>query len=166
MFTEEPMATTMPALDSEAPDFELHDHTGATVRLADLRGQWVVLYFYPKDDTPGCTTEACSFRDSWSALRDAGAVVLGVSPDTAASHQKFAAKYELPFPLLVDSANHDTARAYGAWGMKRNYGKEYVGLIRSTFVINPQGRVAKVWAKVTTAGHGEKVLEWLRANRG
>ncbi len=159
------MATTMPALDSEAPNFDLKDHMGQVVRLADLRGQWVVLYFYPKDDTPGCTKEACSFRDNWSALQEAGAVVLGVSPDSAASHQKFVEKYELPFPLLVDTPNRDTARAYGAWGMKKNYGKEYEGLIRSTFVISPQGRVAKVWPKVTTEGHGTKVLEWLLANR-
>lgn len=156
------MATTLPAVDTEAPSFELEDQSGAPVRLRDLRGQWVVLYFYPKDDTPGCTREACSFRDNYAALRGAGAVVLGVSADTAASHARFAGKYDLPFTLLVDADDHAVARAYGAWGTKSSYGKTYEGILRSTFLINPQGRVARVWSKVRPDGHGEAVLQALR----
>ncbi|MCC7364156.1 MAG: thioredoxin-dependent thiol peroxidase [Dehalococcoidia bacterium] len=151
----------MPALDSEAPDFDLRDQAGAHVRLRDLRGSWVVLYFYPKDDTPGCTKEACNFRDNHAALAEAGAVVVGVSADSEAAHQKFAAKYELPFQLLVDG-EHEVARAYGAWGTKNMYGKTYEGLIRSTFIISPDGRVAKVWPKVKPDRHGDEVLAWLR----
>lgn len=156
----------MPAVDTEAPVFDLEDQSGAHVDLRDLRGKWVVLYFYPKDDTPGCTKEACNFRDNHDALQAAGAVVLGVSPDTAKAHQRFTAKYELPFQLLVDGADHDVARAYGAWGLKKNYGKEYEGIIRSTFVINPAGRIAQAWPKVKADGHGAEVLAWLEANKG
>lgn len=153
----------MPAPEpgSAAPDFDLQDQAGDHVRLAGLKGTWVVLYFYPRDDTPGCTREACSFRDNHAALRAQGAVVLGVSPDTAVTHQKFATKYELPFQLLVDDKEHSVARAYGAWGMKKNYGKEYEGMIRSTVVIAPDGRVGRVWSKVKPDAHGEEVLKWL-----
>ena len=153
----------MPAPEpgSAAPDFDLQDQAGDHVRLAGLKGTWVVLYFYPRDDTPGCTREACSFRDNHAALRAQGAVVLGVSPDTAVTHQKFATKYELPFQLLVDDKEHSVARAYGAWGMKKNYGKEYEGMIRSTVVIAPDGRVARIWPKVKPDAHGEEVLKWL-----
>ena len=124
----------------KAPAFTLKDRRGKKVKLSDFKGKYVVLYFYPKDNTPGCTTEACDFRDEHSALQKAGAVVLGVSPDSAASHQKFAAKYELPFPLLVD-ADHAVAEKYGAWGEKSLYGRKFMGIIRSTFLIGPDGKM-------------------------
>lgn len=155
----------MPAVDTEAPDFTLKDQDGESVSMRDLRGKWVVLYFYPKDDTPGCTKEACSFRDNHGQLQQRGAVVLGVSGDSEASHRKFADKYELPFPLLVD-ADHGVAKAYGAWGTKSNYGRTYEGVIRSTFVIGPDGRIAKVWPKVKPAEHGQEVLNWLTQHGG
>ena len=148
---------------AEAPPLELKDQAGTVHRLHDYHGRWVVLYFYPKDDTPGCTKEACSFRDNHAAIQAAGAVVLGVSADSPASHQRFAEKYRLPFPLLVDD-DHSVARAYGAYGMKKNYGREYEGVIRSTFVIDPAGCIAKVYAKVKTDTHGADVLAWLQAN--
>ena len=151
---------TMPDVETEAPAFQLKDQSGATVDSRDLKGKWVVLYFYPKDDTPGCTKEACSFRDNFGALTATGAVVLGVSGDSEASHQKFQAKYELPFQLLADPGNK-VARAYGAWGTKQNYGKTYEGIIRSTFIIGPDGRVAKVWRRVKPDVHGQEVLTWL-----
>ncbi len=147
-----------------APPFSLPDQSGETVSLAGLAGRWVVLYFYPRDDTPGCTKEACNFRDNHAALKAAGAVVLGLSPDTGAAHAKFAAKYGLPFQLLVDDKEHTTARAYGAWGMKKNYGKEYEGMIRSTVIVDPAGKVAKVWGRVKPDAHGDEVLTWLKAN--
>ena len=149
---------------SDAPGFTLKDQSGADVSLAGLAGKWVVLYFYPRDDTPGCTREACNFRDSHAELVAAGAVVLGMSPDKEAAHRKFAEKYGLPFQLLVDTENHDVAGAYGAWGLKKNYGKEYEGMIRSTVLISPEGKVAKVWARVKPDAHGEEVLAWLLAN--
>ncbi|HMO97029.1 MAG TPA: thioredoxin-dependent thiol peroxidase [Tepidiformaceae bacterium] len=148
---------------ADAPDFTLPDQNGDAVALADLRGKWVVLYFYPRDDTPGCTREACNFRDNHRAIQEAGAVVLGVSGDSTASHAKFAQKYSLPFPLLADDGNQ-VARAYGAWGEKKNYGKTYEGIIRSTMVIGPDGKIAKVWKSVKPDAHGEQVLEWLKAN--
>src|SRR5690606_29686927 len=128
--------------------------------LEDLKGKWVVLYFYPRDNTPGCTREACNFRDNYSDLQAEGAVVLGVSGGSAASKTKFATKYELPFPLLIDS-EHEIARAYGAFGLKKNYGREYEGITRSTVLIDPDGKVAKVWPKVKPDDHGSQVLEWL-----
>jgi thioredoxin-dependent peroxiredoxin len=152
-----------PEPGTDAPDFTLPDQDGNSVALAKLRGKWVVLYFYPRDDTPGCTKEACNFRDNHGAIEAAGAVVLGVSGDTTASHAKFAQKYSLPFPLLADEGNQ-VARAYGAWGEKKNYGKTYEGIIRSTMIIGPDGRVAKVWKSVKPDAHGEQVLEWLKAN--
>ncbi len=155
---------TMPQTGTQAPVFNLDDQAGQKHELRDYRGKWVVLYFYPKDDTPGCTKEACSFRDNYGAIQAAGAVVLGVSADSAASHQKFAAKYDLPFTLLVDDDDHSAARAYGAYGMKKQYGREYEGVIRSTFIIDPAGCIAKSWAKVKTDTHGADVLAWLRAN--
>jgi peroxiredoxin Q/BCP len=154
---------TMPAVGTEAPAFALRDQAGATVDSRNLKGSWVVLYFYPKDDTPGCTKEACNFRDNHGALKARGAVVLGVSGDSEASHQKFQTKYELPFQLLSDPGN-EVARAYGAWGTKHNYGKTYEGIIRSTFVIGPDGRVAKVWKRVKPDAHGQEVLAWLSEN--
>lgn len=143
-----------------APDFELESDSGATVRLSDLHGRKVVLYFYPKDDTPGCTTEACELRDRTPEIEARGAVVLGVSPDGLKSHQKFKAKYELPFTLLSDP-DHTVAEAYGAWGEKKRYGKTYEGILRSTFVIDEEGVIEKVFAKVKPKGHGDQVLEAL-----
>ena len=143
-----------------APDFELTSDEGETVTLAALRGKPVVLYFYPKDDTPGCTTEACEFRDAYDRFRDQGVEILGVSPDTEASHQKFKSKYELPFTLLADP-DHRTAEAYGVWKEKKNYGKTYMGIERSTFVIDADGKVAKAMRGIRPAGHAAKVLETL-----
>jgi peroxiredoxin Q/BCP len=154
----------MPAAGEAAPPFALPDQAGASVALEDLRGRWVVLYFYPRDDTPGCTREACDFRDQHGAISAAGATILGLSPDTAAAHAKFAAKYGLPFQLLVDGPGHAVARAYGAWGLKKNYGKEYEGMIRSTVIIDPEGRVAKTWPRVKPDAHGQEVLAWLKEN--
>ena len=152
-----------PEPGAEAPTFSLSDQDNNEVSLAGQAGKWVVLYFYPRDDTPGCTKEACNFRDNHAAIQAAGAVVLGVSGDSTASHGKFAQKYSLPFSLLADDGNK-VARAYGAWGEKKNYGKTYEGIIRSTVIIGPDGKVAKVWKSVKPDGHGEQVLEWLRAN--
>lgn len=154
-----------PEPGESAPAFSRKDQAGNEVTLDQLRGKWAVVYFYPKDNTPGCTREACNFRDNFGALRAAGAEVLGVSGDSAASHQKFAEKFELPFTLLVDDGN-EMARAYGAWGTKHNYGKTYEGIIRSTVVVDPEGKVAKVWKRVTPDAHGAEVLEWLKANAG
>lgn len=153
------MAITLEAGD-RAPAFTLKDQDGTTHRLKDYRGQTVVLYFYPRDDTPGCTKEACSFRDHFDAIQAAGAVVLGVSADDAASHQRFREKYDLPFPLLVD---HDAkvATKYGAWGEKVLYGRTVTGMTRSTFIVGPDGKLRKVWKRVRAAGHGEQVLKAL-----
>ncbi len=142
---------------AQAPAFALPADDGSTVRLADLRGRTVVLYFYPKDDTSGCTTEACEFRDSWRAVQAAGAVVLGVSPDDVASHRKFKAKYALPFPLLADT-DHAVAEAYGAWGEKSMYGKKYFGILRMTFIIDGAGRIRTIFPKVKPKGHAAEVL--------
>jgi peroxiredoxin Q/BCP len=146
-----------------APAFAGKDQAGNEVSLASLRGSWVTLYFYPKDDTPGCTKEACNFRDNYGAIQAAMATVLGVSGDSQSSHEKFIAKYELPFSLLVD-ADHGIAQAFGAWGIKKNYGKEYEGVIRSTFIIDPAGKIARVWPRVKPDSHGAEVLAWLQAN--
>jgi peroxiredoxin Q/BCP len=153
------------SVDSQAPDFSLKDQFGNEVSLSSVKGTWAVIYFYPKDDTPGCTKEACNFRDNYGAIAATGARVLGVSADSAASHQKFAQKYELPFTLLVDEGNQ-MARSFGAWGPKSMYGKTYEGIIRSTYVLNPEGRVARVWPKVKPDSHGAEVLEWLKAHAG
>ena len=130
----------------KAPAFSMRNQDGNTVTLGDYAGKNVVLYFYPKDDTPGCTVEACAFRDEHSALEKKGAVVLGVSGDDEKSHQKFIKKFNLPFPLLVD-ADHKAAEAYGAWGEKNMYGRKYMGFIRSTFLIGPDGAVKAAWAQ-------------------
>ena len=150
-----------PRIGEDAPDFTLNDQAGRGVHLAGLRGRFVVVYFYPKDDTPGCTKEACNLRDNHAAIQKAGAVVLGVSGDSGASHTKFAEKYELPFQLLVDADDHAVARSYGAYGLKKNYGKTYEGVIRSTVVVDPDGKVAKVWPRVKPDTHGDVVLAWL-----
>ncbi|MEE4360593.1 MAG: thioredoxin-dependent thiol peroxidase [Pseudomonadales bacterium] len=146
-----------------APAFTLKDTDGNKVSLKDFRGRSVVLYFYPKDDTPGCTKEACGFRDLWGALGDAGAVVLGVSPDDGASHRRFVDKYALPFTLLSDP-EHKVMEKYGAWGEKNMYGRKSMGVIRSTVLIGPDGKVKKHWAKVAKAeAHPQKVLDALLA---
>ncbi len=146
-----------------APPFALPSDSGETISLAALKGKPVVLYFYPKDDTPGCTTEACEFRDNWKAVQRTGAVVLGVSPDGVASHRKFREKFALPFPLLADE-DHAVAEAYGAWGEKSMYGKKYYGVLRSTFIIDGAGSVRRVFEKVKPAGHAAEVLEALQAS--
>jgi peroxiredoxin Q/BCP len=145
----------------KAPAFSLKDQGGKTVKLADFKGKFVVVYFYPKDNTPGCTTEACDFRDEHTALMDMGTVVLGVSPDDEKSHQKFVAKHGLPFPLLVDT-DHAVAEKYGAWGEKNMYGRKMMGIIRSTFLIGPDGTLVRAWPKVKVAGHVEQVKQALQ----
>jgi thioredoxin-dependent peroxiredoxin len=140
-----------------APEFELESDAGETVTLASLRGKPVVLYFYPKDNTSGCTTQACGIRDAWSEFERAGAVVLGVSPDDVASHRKFKADFELPFTLLADP-EHETAEDYGVWVEKSRYGRTYMGIRRSTFVIDSDGKVARAIYDVTPATHAEDVL--------
>jgi thioredoxin-dependent peroxiredoxin len=147
---------------SPAPDFELQSDTGETVRLSALRGKPVVLYFYPKDHTSGCTTQACGIRDAWSEFERAGAVVLGVSPDDVASHQSFRADYELPFTLLADP-DHKVAHAYGVWAEKSRNGRTYMGIVRSTFVIGPDGAVQKAMRDVKPATHADDVLAALGA---
>jgi peroxiredoxin Q/BCP len=153
---------TMLGTGVKAPDFSLPADDGTTVTLARLRGRTVVLYFYPKDDTSGCTKEACGFRDSWEDVQQTGAVVLGVSPDGVASHQKFKNKYKLPFPLLADT-DHRVAEAYGAWGEKSMYGKRYKGILRTTFLIDGEGRIVRVFEKVKPEGHADEVLAALRS---
>lgn len=150
-----------PKPGTQAPAFSLRSHSGKSVALSDLAGKNVVLYFYPKDDTTSCTIEACGFRDSWSALRRAGAAVLGVSPDDVASHQKFRKKFKLPFPLLVD-AEHAVAERYGVWGEKSMYGRKHFGVLRTTFIINERGGIVTVFEKVRAKGHAAQVLEALR----
>ena len=140
-----------------APDFELKSDAGETVKLSDLRGKPVVLYFYPKDDTPGCTTQACAIRDAWNKFERAGAVVLGVSPDDESSHVRFKEKYELPFALLADT-EHSTAEDYGVWKEKNYAGKTYMGVERSTFVIDADGNVAKELRNVKPDTHADDVL--------
>jgi peroxiredoxin Q/BCP len=140
-----------------APDFELASDPGERVRLSDLRGRPVVLYFYPRDDTPGCTAEACGFRDLYARFRERGAVVLGVSPDREDSHARFRAKHGLPFTLLADS-EHEAAEAYGVWVEKTSYGKKRMSVKRSTFVIAPDGTIAEAMRGVKPEGHPEEVL--------
>ena len=144
----------------QAPDFTLADQAGNEVTLSGLRGRKVVLYFYPKDDTSGCTTQACGLRDRIDEFDAKGAVVLGVSPDSAASHTRFRTKYELPFTLLADTG-HVVAERYGVWQEKSMYGRTYWGVARTTFVIGADGRVEQVLEKVKPAGHAEQVLELL-----
>src|SRR5215208_2063454 len=140
-----------------APDFELADDAGERVKLSDFRGRPVVLYFYPKDDTPGCTTQACAIRDVYDAFEQRGAVVLGVSPDSETSHVKFKEKYGLAYTLLADP-DHHVADEYGTWVEKKNYGKTYMGIERSTFLIDSDGRVAKVMRRVKPDTHADEVL--------
>jgi peroxiredoxin Q/BCP len=149
----------------KAPAFALQDQDERTVRLSDFAGRWVVLYFYPKDDTPGCTTEACEFTDGIEDFEGLDAVVLGCSPDTPEKHRNLIAKYELEVRLLSDPT-HEVMEAYGAWGEKNMYGKVTVGVIRSTVIIDPDGRVAHRWKRVKAKGHAEKVRERLEELRG
>ncbi len=142
---------------SPAPDFELVSDSGERVRLSALRGRPVVVYFYPRDDTPGCTRQACGIRDAWSAFERAGAVVLGISPDTETSHARFKAKHRLPFTLLADPA-HEVAAAYGVWVEKKQYGKTRMGIERSTFVVAADGTVARVMRRVKPDSHAAQVL--------
>jgi peroxiredoxin Q/BCP len=149
--------STMPKVGELAPDFELRDDTGKAHRLSDRRGQFTVVYFYPADDTPGCTKEACAFRDNDAAFRNADAAVWGLSPQGPASKAAFRAKYGLPFTLLADE-DHAVADAYGAWGEKTNYGKTYWGILRASFLVGADGRVVRVWPKVNPEGHASEVL--------
>jgi peroxiredoxin Q/BCP len=151
---------SLPEVGGPAPAVALPDETGTVHDLTEQRGRWTILYFYPADDTTGCTTEACQFRDMHDDIVASDADIWGVSPDGAASHERFKTKYGLPFTLLSDE-DHAVADAYGAWGMKQNYGKEYMGLIRSSFLIDPDGRIAKAWAKVKADGHAAEVREAL-----
>ena len=143
---------------TSAPAFKTTDANGEDVSLKDLRGQKVVLYFYPKDDTPGCTKEACSFRDAFSKFKKSGITILGVSPDSEKSHQKFATKYKLPFTLLADK-EHAIADAYGVWGEKKFMGRTYMGVHRKTFLIDEKGKIKKVFEKVKPEEHADEVLE-------
>jgi thioredoxin-dependent peroxiredoxin len=146
--------------DQQAPDFTLPDQDGHEVTLSSLRGRPVVVYFYPKDDTPGCTTQACGIRDQWAEFEQAGAVVLGISPDDTASHARFREKYDLPHTLLADPEKR-VMEPWGAWGTKNMYGRETVGVIRSTVLVDGEGRVAKVWKRVQTKQHADQVLKAL-----
>ncbi len=155
----------MPKLGQKAPAFSLPSTSGSKVSLGDFAGKQVVLYFYPRDNTPGCTVEACDFRDRDAALRKAGAVVLGVSSDSLKSHDGFRAKHGLPFDLLVD-ADNAVAKAYGAYGEKLMYGKKVMGTVRSTFLIDAAGKLAAIWSPVKVAGHAEEVLAALGGAQG
>jgi thioredoxin-dependent peroxiredoxin len=146
---------------SKAPAFTLKADDGSKVKLSDLKGQPVVLYFYPKDDTPGCTKEACAFRDRSTELAKLGAKVFGVSPDSVESHTKFKSKFSLNFPLLADP-EHEIAEKYGAWREKNMYGKKSMGIQRSTYLIDAEGKVAKVWKKVSVDGHDQQVIDALQ----
>lgn len=145
----------------QAPDFMLLDEKGQIHHLSDYQGKYVLLYFYPKDDTPGCTTEACNFRDDYSQYDDANVIILGVSPDSPQSHAKFKNKYNLPFTLLADE-DHKVCDLFGVWGPKKSFGKEYEGVHRTTYLINPDGRIQKVYEKVSPANHSVEVLDELR----
>ena len=153
---------SMPQAGDLAPEVALPDEHGTIHALADRRGSWTVVYFYPKDDTPGCTTEACGFRDLHGELDGLDAEIWGISPDGAGSHAAFRAKYGLPFTLLSDE-DHAAADAFGAWGEKTSYGRTSMGIIRSSFLVDPDGRIATAWTRVKADGHADDVLEALRA---
>jgi peroxiredoxin Q/BCP len=146
----------------QAPAFELLDNEGKLHKLSDYQGQTIVVYFYPRDDTPGCTKEACSFRDAYADFREAGVEVIGISPDNEGSHSKFINKYQLPFVLLSDP-DHKVCDAFGAWGLKKMYGREYEGVYRTTFVIGPDGVIKHVFENVKPADHSQEVLEVVKA---
>lgn len=145
-------------LGDPAPDFTLPDQSGTAVKLAQFKGQRVVIYFYPKDDTPGCTKEACNFRDQWGAFEKHGITVLGISKDGASSHAKFIAKYDLPFTLLSDAEPCPVAEAYGSYGLKKFMGKEYMGMIRHTFVVDAEGKIEKIYTKVKSETMADDIL--------
>ncbi|OGO27074.1 MAG: peroxiredoxin [Chloroflexi bacterium RBG_16_54_11] len=147
-----------------APDFSLPDETGAIRTLSELRGQPVILYFYPKDDTLGCTTEACNFRDDYSLYADAGVNIIGVSPDSPKSHAKFKAKYHLPFPLLADP-EHKVCELYQVWGLKKMIGREYMGVFRTTYLIGKDGYIIKVYENVKPAEHSGEIINDLKLNQ-
>ncbi len=153
----------IPAVGASAPDFTLLNERGEPVHLAELRGKQVILYFYPKDDTPGCTIEACGFRDAWQELSAHGIVVLGISRDNVRSHQKFAAKHALPFTLLSDEGG-TVAQQYGVWVEKSMYGRKYMTTARTTFYIRPDGRIGHVWEQVRPEGHARKVFDFVLKN--
>jgi len=155
----------MPTQGSKAPQFSLPDQYGAIHSLSQYLGKWVLLYFYPKDDTPGCTKEACAIRDADPDLSSLGAIVLGVSADSIGSHKKFADKYGLAFPLLADEGK-EVVNAYGVWGDKKFMGKEYEGILRTSFLIGPDGVIEKVYENVKPEMHAAEVLEDLRARLG
>jgi peroxiredoxin Q/BCP len=148
----------------DAPPFELEDDRGERVRLEDLRGKWVVLYWYPKDDTPGCTTEACEIRDNWALISGEGEL-FGISPDSVKSHQKFRDKFSLPFRLLADD-DHAASERYGVWGPKTFMGREYMGVDRATFIVDPAGKIARVFPKVKPAGHALELFAALQELKG
>lgn len=152
--------SSIPDVGSKAPAFTLENQDGKKVSLKDFEGQWVVLYFYPKDNTPGCTTEACEFTEAMPNFKKLKSVVLGVSPDSVKSHQNFIAKQNLGITLLSDP-DHRILEKYGVWQLKKNYGKEYLGVVRTTFLINPNGRIEHIWEKVKARGHAEAVGEFL-----
>lgn len=155
-----------PGIQNKAPEFFLPDQNGQSRTLADFLGQWVVLYFYPKDDTPGCTKEACSFRNGFARFKREGVVILGISADSVKKHAKFVEKYELPFLLLADEQK-TVVEQYGVWVKKKFMGREYMGILRTTFLIDPAGKIAKIYENVKPEGHAEEVLaEVLRLTTG
>ncbi len=153
----------IPQPGAQAPAFSLPGSTGETIDLKDYAGKNVVLYFYPKADTPGCTKEACGFRDAIASYKKLGVPVFGISPDPVEDVKKFADKFDLNFPLLAD-ADHSVAEKYGVWGEKNMYGKKYMGVLRTTFIIGKDGKIAHVFEKVKPEGHDQEVLEWLKTN--
>jgi len=152
----------MLAIGNQAPAFSLPNQDEVEISLRDLEGKWIVLYFYPKDNTPGCTTEACDFTAAVPFFDSLGAVILGVSPDSPKTHRSFSEKQNLDITLLADVTT-DAAQAYGVWQMKKNYGKEYMGIVRSTFLINPEGKIAHIWSNVKVAGHAQEVKKILES---
>lgn len=149
---------TLPKVGQAAPDFSLPNEEGQPVKLSDFRGRPVVLYFYPKDDTPGCTKEACNFRDDYQAYQEAGVEIIGVSPDSTESHTEFKEKYDLPFPLLADE-NNEVCEAYGVWSPKKYQGREYMGVDRTTFAIDSEGKISHVFEDVDPTDHSAEVLQ-------
>ncbi|HLS23575.1 MAG TPA: thioredoxin-dependent thiol peroxidase [Pseudogracilibacillus sp.] len=145
----------------QAPDFELQNQDGEVVRLSDYRGKRVVLYFYPKDMTPGCTTQACDFRDNYEQFKDLNTVVLGVSPDPIERHQKFIDKHDLPFPLLADTEN-EVAKLYDVWKLKKMFGNEFYGIERSTFIVDEEGIIRKIWRRVRVKGHIDETVKFIK----
>lgn len=148
-------------LGKEVNNFTIQNQSGEEISLSDYRGKYVILYFYPKDMTPGCTTQACDFRDNHEKFSELDAVILGVSPDPVERHQKFIEKHDLPFELLADE-NHELAKAFDVWKLKKNFGREYYGVERSTFIIDKEGKLLKEYRKVRVKGHVEEALEYLR----